>query len=123
MEALILRLSEYFPGVEILIDPSTLNYYGGTRDYNDGKEDSSISFRLADPSKTAEVVELLKTALKLNVDKEKYVVGRYTFENYQTDKRPYIWSRLYGGMRGLANPSQFSLSHNTFKNESYTKKP
>lgn len=92
------------------IDMNTFNYYGGIRDYTDGKEDSSISFRLNNNDNIDEIVQSIKDNLKLNVTKDEYVVCRKERESYETDKRPSIWIRLSSGLRGLSHPASFRFT-------------
>lgn len=112
-----LCLDNKYSNQTIVIDMLTFRYYGPTLgyDYHDGKDDGRLTFRLpqidCDPENIARIVHHLSNALKLNVEKEKYVHARAKFEEYETDRRPVFSIRIPSGYRGMANPPEFSFRH------------
>jgi hypothetical protein len=106
MNKVIIVLDQKYSNLHIMIaDITTLTFYGPTKDYSDGKEDSSISFRVPTVEIARQLREDLKNALTYNVDKSKYVGGRDSWEEYYPDKRPTVWLRLPSGLRGLSKSS------------------
>jgi hypothetical protein len=100
-----------FKDCKFNIDPSTLNFYGSTNDYNynDRESKNVISFRLEDHEATKEVVEKVKLTFRYNGNVDDYIKITDKFEDYESDKRPRITIIAENGMRGLKNPLSFSL--------------
>lgn len=106
----ILVIGQDYNGINIPIDATTFHYYGHTAgDYYAGKKeaDAFISFVPSSELDAAQIVADLKNILNLNVDKDKYVFLRTTFESYESDQRPRISVRLPSGYAGLHNPAMF----------------
>ena len=104
---------DFYSGIQIpQADLSTLEYYGGIHDYNDGQQHSKLHFKVNTLEEIEQVKDIVLNQLYKGFRDEvkaDWFKAHTRFEDYVKDKRPGVTITLLSGYRGMRNPFQWRL--------------
>jgi len=116
METILTLFTHGFYKLNLKIDITSFNFYGGTEGYetNTRKSLNSVSFRLMDDNleDAIDMIEHIKSLFKLNPDNcdvNDYVLLQTNFKDWEEDLRPMISIKLCGGRKNMINPPSFTF--------------
>lgn len=95
---------------KIDIDPTSLEYYSATEGYNfdDAENLNRLSFVLADIKSTEEVYNTLRESVRFE-NKNRWIVLKDKFADWEKDRRPRISIMFLNGYKGMRNPPYFTF--------------
>lgn len=114
MVTLKLRTRE-FAFIKVTIDISSFIFDSTIEgyDYDDLKSFNTISFILADESKTDDIVNEIKKTFQLKLEKpediNKYIRVKDSFQDWESDKRKRVIINFKSGLQGFRNPASFGF--------------